>query len=54
MENVIHIEQRDREETTNYGSMDIQKTAIKCFSLTDIERKGIDTTILDVLQHVKR
>lgn len=53
-ENVIHLGQRDWEETARYGSQDIQKTAIKCFSLADIKRKGIDFTTDELLQHISK
>ncbi len=53
-ENVIHIGQRDEGETKKYRSQDIRKTTIKCFSLVDIEKKGIDVTITELLQHIKR
>lgn len=46
-EHVVHIGQRDEEETKRYGSQDIRETAIKCFSLADIAdwniSKHIDT-----------
>jgi len=53
-ENVIHIGQRDWEETMKYGSQDIRETGIKCFDLAGIERKGINVTITEVLQHITR
>jgi arginase len=40
-ENVIHLGQRDWEETRKFQSQDIRETAISCFSLADIEDKGI-------------
>jgi arginase len=51
-EHVVHIGQRDWEETQHYGSQDIKQTAIKCFDLAEIEQLGIDTITSDVLQHV--
>ena len=53
-ENVIHIGQRDWKETKKYRSRDIRKTTIKCFSLNDIKKAGMDVTITKVLQHVKQ
>ncbi len=53
-ENVIHIGQRDWEETKKYGSQDIRETAIKCFSLAAIENKGIEMVIPEVLQHISQ
>lgn len=53
-ENVIHLGQRDWEETLKYGSQDIRKTAIKCFSLADIQRKGVNVTTNEVLKHISK
>lgn len=53
-ENVVHIGQRDQEETKKYGCRDIRDTKIKCFSLADIEKQGMDITISAVLQHISR
>jgi len=44
-ENVIHIGQRDEEETLQYGSRQIQQTAMHRFSMKEIEVSGIDKTI---------
>jgi len=51
-ENVIHIGQRDWEETKKYGSQDIRETTIKCFNLAEIEKKGVNVTITKVLHHI--
>ena len=51
-ENVVHLGQRDQEETEKYGSQDIRKTAIKCFSFADIERKGVDQIITDAQRYI--
>lgn len=53
-ENVIHIGQRDQEEAKQYGSPDIRKTAIKCFSLAEIENQGIGAIMSQVLHHISR
>lgn len=53
-ENVIHLGQRDIDETKRYGSQDIRETGIKCFNLFDIEEKGIKATTTEVLQHVNK
>jgi len=53
-ENVIHIGQRDWEETKKYGSQDIRETTIKCISLADIERKGMNVITGGVLQHINQ
>lgn len=50
--NVVHIGQRDWEETKKYGSQDIRETAIRCYSLKDIETQGIETITSNVLQHI--
>jgi arginase len=39
---VIHLGQRDQEETRKYGSPDIAKTSIQCYSLARIREQGID------------
>jgi len=52
-EHVVHIGQRDEEETERYGSQDIRETAIKCFSLKDIERDGIDQVIAGIVQYMQ-
>lgn len=51
-ENVIHIGQRDWEETKKYGSQDIRETNIKCISLADIESRTINNIASEVLQHI--
>jgi len=51
-EHVVHLGQRDQEETEKYGSQNIRETAIKCFSFADIERKGIDEIITAVQQYI--
>lgn len=51
-ENVVHIGQRDWEETRQYDSQDIKKTSIKCYDLDMIRQKGIDTVIKAVSNHI--
>lgn len=51
-EHVIHIGQRDEEETRKYGSREIRETAITCFSLAEIRNSGIDKIITTVLQYI--
>ena len=53
-ENVIHIGQRDWEETKKFGSQDIRDTIIKCVSLADIEKNGIEKITNHVLQHIEQ
>ena len=51
-ENVIHIGQRDWEQTKTYGSQDIRETSIKCHSLSEIEKNGMDATAIEVLKWI--
>ncbi len=51
---VIHIGQRDWEETKKYRSQDIRETKIKCFSLEEIRTGGINNTVKAILTHIKR
>ncbi|WP_205514539.1 arginase family protein [Longitalea arenae] len=50
-EHVIHIGQRDIEEAMGFGSRDIRETIIKCFSMADIEERGIEKVMADTLLH---
>jgi len=52
-EHVVHIGQRDWEETQKYGSQDIRDTAITCFDLAFIRENGIQKTTAEILDHVK-
>jgi arginase len=52
-ENVIHVGQRDWDETKKYGSADIRETNIKCYSLAAIERDGIELTTSEILQDIE-
>lgn len=51
-EHVIHVGQRDWEETQTYGSEDIRQTRIKCFSLDEIRERGIAETMHEMLTHI--
>jgi arginase len=51
-ENVVHIGQRDWEETQKYGSQDIKETAITCFDLKLIRQQGIDAATNKILKHI--
>ncbi|HEX6429053.1 MAG TPA: arginase family protein [Niastella sp.] len=53
-QHVIHIGQRDMEETIKYESRDIRKSGITCFSLADIEEEGIERITVAALQYAKR
>jgi arginase len=52
-ENVIHVGQRDWEETKKFGSADIRETTIKCIDLATIENKGVKVVATEVLEHIK-
>ncbi len=52
-EQVIHVGQRDGEEARQYGSAAIQDTAIQCFDLAVIEKKGMDVVIQEVIETVQ-
>jgi arginase len=51
--NVIHIGQRDQDETLHYGSQDIRSTGINCFSHSDIRRSGVEQTIHKICDCIK-
>ena len=53
-EQVIHIGQRDMEETEKYGSRDIRETNIACYSMADIEEQGIKKITAVAVQHAQR
>jgi arginase len=52
-EHVIHIGQRDIEETIHFGSRDIRETAINCYSFADIEKQGMETIASKALRYAK-
>lgn len=51
-EQVVHIGQRDWEETRQYGSPDIRETSIRCFGWEYITQKGIQVVTTEVLQYM--
>lgn len=51
-ERVVHIGQRDWEETRRYGSPDIRDTRIRCFGIEVIEQKGIEAVTREVLSYI--
>lgn len=53
-EHVVHVGQRDWEETKKFGSQDIRDTIIKCFDLADIGERGIKKVTADVLQYIEQ
>lgn len=52
-EHVIHIGQRDIEETIKYESRDIRESGITCFNLADIEEQGIEKITAAALQYAQ-
>ncbi len=52
-EDVVHIGQRDQEETKQYGSQDILDSGITCFSLDDIHANRIDTVIDQTIKQIE-
>jgi arginase len=52
--NVIHVGQRDREQTMKYGSQDIRETGINCFDLNEIRTKGMDQVAGDIVQCIEQ
>jgi arginase len=53
-ENVIHVGQRDWEETKEYQSQDIHETGIKCFSFADIESRGMERIANHILLYISQ
>jgi arginase len=51
-EHVIHIGQRDGEETRRYQSMEIKDTAITCFDLESVRKEGLNKVIEYVLKAI--
>ena len=52
-EDVIHIGQRDMEETIKYNSQDIRLTGIKCFDEPFIQGAGVDKTFIEIDSYVE-
>jgi arginase len=50
-ERVIHIGQRDWEETKKFGSQDIRNSGIKCVSMEEINSKGTAIILDEILHH---
>jgi arginase len=53
-EHVIHIGQRDIEETEMYESRDIRETNIACYSMAYIEEQGIEKITADTVQRAQK
>ncbi len=49
---IVHIGQRDWQETKKYRSQDIKETPIKCFDLAEIETKGIKDVSAEMLRYI--
>jgi arginase len=49
---VIHVGQRDAEETKKYGSQDIKKTDIVLFDLAKIKSAGLKKVTTDIITHM--
>lgn len=49
---VIHIGQRDWEETRKYGSQDIKATSIKCIDCETIKSRGITSITKEISKHL--
>ena len=52
-ENIIHIGQRDQQETIKYVSQDIAATNIRCFSLATIRHRGTHAVTNEIRQAMK-
>ncbi|GAB6283321.1 MAG: arginase family protein [Ignavibacterium sp.] len=52
--NIIHIGQRDAEETKEYGSQDIKKTGIKSFDLAKIKSAGINKVLSEIIEYIEK
>lgn len=51
---VIHIGQRDAEETRKYGSQDIADTEIRLFDFALIKSEGIEKVLQSAIEHVNK
>lgn len=50
--NVIHIGQRDQEETKKYGSQNIRDSGIACWDLETLRTEGVSKSIDTLLKHI--
>lgn len=53
-QNIVHIGQRDWEETQKYGSQDLKDTSIKSFGLADIKARGIKNVTADTVDYISK
>jgi arginase len=51
---VLHIAQRDADETKKYGSQDIRDSSIQCLDMRSIELAGRDKTTDQILRFIQR
>jgi arginase len=51
---VIHVGQRDWEETQKFGSQDIKSTGITCYDLDTIEREGVGTLMDHITPKIRQ
>jgi arginase len=51
--NVIHLAQRDEGQAEEYGSQDIRKTDIQCYSLKKIRESGIQSVTNEALHYLQ-
>jgi arginase len=52
-QHVVHLGQRDLEETRRYHAPDIRETGITCFDVSFIQEHGIEETIAEIRKKVK-
>jgi arginase len=53
-EHVIHIGQRDQEETKKFGSQEIRDTKIKCIPFSEIEKQGPFAPLREIISHIDK
>ncbi len=51
---IVLFGQRDRQETIDYGSQQVQDTAAEVYELGDIEERGVRNAAHDALRHLLR
>ena len=50
---VVHIGQRDEEETKYYGSRNIRESSIKCINISEISATSLEKTAADIINHIQ-
>jgi arginase len=53
-EDIIHLGQRDQEETTRFDSPDIRLTGIRCFSEDVVRSQGVEKIVDQMMQTLER